>query len=1136
MTGRLFGPLGSAPGAEGLPGCRLQRLEVLNWGTFDTKVWSLELAGHNALLTGDIGSGKSTFIDALTTLLLPAHRVAYNKAAGGAARERDLRSYVLGYYKSERDEATGASRPVGLRDIRSYSVILGVFANAGYGNTVTVAQVFRAQSQGQPERFYVVADSELSIPKHFCDFGDELAMLRKKLRDFDAKVHDSFPEYGKDFRRRLGIDSEQAMDLFHQTVSMKAVDNLNDFVRNHMLEPFDAKARVASLVDHFDNLTRAHDAVLRARAQLELLGPLVEELDRCDELASAITAAEGQLRALPLWCAAERARLLEAELTRLAAETTKTEAALAAEHVALGQSEAKDRQLGVQIARSGGDRLAAIDEQIASAKRAEPDRRKKFDRFNHLLREAGLDPVSIAEQFQVTQERAELRRAQLDEQEARLQNDLTERRHEHRTLEEEGSAVNEELKSLASRKTNLPRHSLELRAALCADLGIAAETLPFAGELIAVRDDCRDWEGAAERVLRGFALSLVVPDAHYDAVAAWIDGRHLGARLVYYRLPAQLSPRPSGPRQAAHPLMVDMLEINPESTFGPWLAAELERRADHACVESVAAFRTTDKAVTRQGQIKERNRHEKDDRSRIDDRRQYVLGWSNEQKIRALIEHGETLQRRLGECSAAITGLQTKLKTVSGSLNGLMGLREYASWEDLDWRALVKLVADLEAEARRIRSSSDELAALTAEQQQVQAEIEEQKGRLSGLERRKGALENRQATARELLHRAQRTLGDRSTPGALSAELEAVGALMVSRVGAGALDLAALDEVERDSEAFLHHRRDQARDDHGRAESRVVRAMGRFRAAYPGEAAELDDSPASGPGYRQLHQRVAGDDLPRFEREFKEYLNQNTIREIASLSAQLNKQETIIRERVEMINESLFGIDYNPGRYIRLVPDRTPNTEIKEFREELARCTGGIVGADGADQYSEERFLQVKRLVDRFKGREGFADQDATWTKRVTDVRQWFVFSASERWRDDHREHENYTDSAGKSGGQKEKLAYTILAASLAYQFKLDFHAERSKAFRFVAIDEAFGRGSDDSTRYALSLFTSLGLQLLIVTPLQKIHVIEPHVQAVGFVDNLDGNYSRLQCLTIEEYHRRRQQGAGEQRPHANET
>ena len=85
-------------------GFRLARLEVLNWGTFDKRVWRYELDGRNGLLTGDIGSGKSTLVDAITTLLVPAHRVAYNKAAGAEARERTLRSYVLGHYKSS---ATG---------------------------------------------------------------------------------------------------------------------------------------------------------------------------------------------------------------------------------------------------------------------------------------------------------------------------------------------------------------------------------------------------------------------------------------------------------------------------------------------------------------------------------------------------------------------------------------------------------------------------------------------------------------------------------------------------------------------------------------------------------------------------------------------------------------------------------------------------------------------------------------------------------------------------------------------------------------------------------------------------------------------------------------------------------------------
>ena len=303
--------------------------------------------------------------------------------------------------------------------------------------------------------------------------------------------------------------------------------------------------------------------------------------------------------------------------------------------------------------------------------------------------------------------------------------------------------------------------------------------------------------------------------------------------------------------------------------------------------------------------------------------------------------------------------------------------------------------------------------------------------------------------------------------------------------------------------------------------NKIVSRMGDFRKQYPLETADFDDSVLSAGGYRDLHRRLVDDDLPRFQRQFKTYLNTNTIRDIAGFHSQLNKQGQLIRERVATINESLVGVDYNPGRYIRLEAQRTPNVEIRDFAAELRACTDDSISGDGSDQYSEQKFLQVSRIIERFSGREGQAEADAAWTRRVTDVRNWYIFSASERWREDDTEYENYTDSGGKSGGQKEKLAYTILAASLAYQFKLEWGATRSKTFRFVVIDEAFGRGSDESTRFALELFRRLGLQLLIVTPLQKIHVIEPYVSAVGFVDNPEHNNSRLQTLTIEEYRAR---------------
>ena len=80
------------------PGMRLAAVEVFNWGTFGKRVWHLNLNGDYALLTGDIGSGKSTFVDAITTLLVPAHRIAGKPAAGGSRpNRRQATMRELGY-------------------------------------------------------------------------------------------------------------------------------------------------------------------------------------------------------------------------------------------------------------------------------------------------------------------------------------------------------------------------------------------------------------------------------------------------------------------------------------------------------------------------------------------------------------------------------------------------------------------------------------------------------------------------------------------------------------------------------------------------------------------------------------------------------------------------------------------------------------------------------------------------------------------------------------------------------------------------------------------------------------------------------------------------------------------------------
>ena len=1106
-----------------MTGFRLARLELYNWGTFGGRVWSLGLEGQNTLLTGDIGSGKSTIVDAVTTLLLPSQRISYNKAAGAETRERSLRSYVLGYYKTERNEVTGDTSQVALRDASDYSVILGVFTNPGYDATVSLAQVFWLRSgdaAGQPDRFYVTADRPLSVTGDFAEFGSDMSTLRRRLRTADGvRVHEGFPDYGKDFRRRLGIESEQAMELFHQTVSMKSVGNLTDFVRDHMLEPFDAAKAVAGIVAHFEDLAKAHDAVRRAEAQLAELTPLLKDCDSADAVRAEIAALDAQRAALGYYFADLKAGLTGRELDEIATEQARLHAQRDGLEATLARLRDRETNLRVELAGHGGNRLAEIERQLADCDQTCQARMGKAERFAALLADADLGPVETGEQFAVRRREITATRDAAKQDLADQQNALTETGVRRKALQDEAAEVNAELRSLRERKTNIPKKQLELRGWLGRELRIGEDSLPFAGELVAVREDEADWEGAAERLLRGFALSLLVPDEHYAAVSDWIDGHHLKDRVVYYRVPEPSRIREASARPAPGTLAAKLTVR--DTPFAGWLEHELSRRADHVCVATMAEFRRMSRAITRAGQIKGGGRHEKDDRFRIDDRRQYVLGWSNQRKLDALLDQAGTLAVRLSEVAAEQERHEKARDAAIERGQVLAGLEQTQEFAEIDWQSVVIRAEQLRAEQRELEAASTELARLNRELDKVKELISGADEQLRALNGRLGELGGQQHVAEGVLREAHEILAEDACEPA-KGQFAAIGEMLARAGQPVPATAAACDRAETTAGTEITTLTAKRSDRLSRLSNKIVAAMGEFRRQYPVETTELDDSLDSADGYRELHGRLTGDDLPRFRQQFKTYLNQNTIRDIAGFQSQLNKQAELIRERIATINSSLVGVDYNPGRYIRLEPLPSPHGDIRDFRGDLRACTDDAVSGEDSDHYSEQKFLQVSQIIERFRGREGMSEADRRWTKFVTDVRNWYTFAASERYREDDEEYEHYADSGGKSGGQKEKLAYTILAASLAYQFKLEWGAAKSRTFRFAVIDEAFGRGSDESTRFALELFGRLGLQLLIVTPLQKIHVIEPYVSAVGFVDNPRSNDSRLQTLTIEEYQARR--------------
>ncbi|MCC5873193.1 MAG: ATP-dependent exonuclease SbcCD, C subunit-like protein, partial [Gammaproteobacteria bacterium] len=443
---------------DGSKGFRLHRCEVYNWGTFDGRVWSLRPEGHNALLTGDIGSGKSTLVDAITTLLVPAQRITYNKAAGADARERSLRTYVLGHYRAERGDDGLAARAVALRDHHSYSVILAHFYNESLQHHVTLAQVFWIRdAKGQPDRFYVVADRSLGIATDFTDFGSDINELRRRLRKADqVELFDTFPPYGKAFRRRFGIAGDQAMELFNQTVSLKSVGNLTEFVRDHMLEPFAVDERIDQLIGHFDDLDRAHQAVVNAREQVEALSPLIRDADQFNASEQRAVTLRSCRDALQPYFAGLRATLLEERIERLGQEIGRLDARVnGLEQTRGSQAERRD-DLRQAIAASGGDHIEKLKTEIGRLQQEQDRRHASASTYRGLIEALDWPEPADETGFRDNQERAQQEAEGIAERRSDLQNALTDAEVAFRDLKSRHDDLQTELTSLRQRRSNLP--------------------------------------------------------------------------------------------------------------------------------------------------------------------------------------------------------------------------------------------------------------------------------------------------------------------------------------------------------------------------------------------------------------------------------------------------------------------------------------------------------------------------------------------------------------------------------------------------------------------------------------------------------------------------------------------------------
>ena len=1099
-------------------GFRLAKLELFNWGTFDSSrghVHTVRPDGATTLLIGQNGSGKSTLVDAILTLLVRPVVRNYNVAAGAQKQERDERSYVKGACgRLGRDDDNRAEVQYLRGDGSHYSALLACFRNEA-GAAFTVAQVLYLDGEGQPQKVYCFSEEERSIAEHCANLPDT-GKLRQQMERRGFRATTSYTEYHKWFARVTGVRAK-AMDMFNQTVAVKDIQSLNRFIREHMLEAKPWGERIDALQSHFTQLSEAHRSLVRVRQQFELLLPVEAKGKTYRAKAEEYAAAERVLAAADTFFRAKTVELFEPECARLRGELEENAARRCAIDSELHDLAESIRTTRNEIEQSGGQRLREIPHLLRRARDAAEAARAARLRFDRALQAAGItDAVPDVAAL------AALRR-RLPEAAARIAGDLRALDDERNRAVVDREAVRRqededqrELAALVDRQGNLPAALAEARRRLCESVRVSERELPFVAELVAVRPDQRDWQPSIEMVLRGFALSLLVPARYYATVSRYVDrtrieDRHgVGQRLTYHRVGEVNVPRNLPP---LHPQsLVRKLDLRDGHPLVAWVRAELEARHDYQCCETVDEFQAARAfAVTRQRHVKRNEvRHDKDDRDQAVDPRRFVLGWDNREKRRLLAEGLVRVRGQARTLDERVRGLAASMETLRHQNAALAQLVAVADFATIDAGAYERQAEALEREKAALEAGNHALGLLKQRLVEDEASVARLQAERDACVVRQDRLSTFVLEGERALFNARHVLDERRTSGEFEAHAESfagIAAVVADRpLSAGTL----VEEEQR----FGRQQRglvDRLRCELEPERQALCDAMHHYLNKFPEDGADLAARGEYLDSFCALCDHVRRDDLPRYEARFKERLNEKVTQEIGLLHGALQTERGEIESKVELLNRSLRQLEYRPGTYIRLEPRAVRDREIVDFQAGLRECLSGSF--EGTPEADEARFVKIEKFLARLR-------DEQRWREKVTDVRRWFDFAAREMEEGTDVERVYYEDSAGLSGGEKAKLAFTILVAAIAYKYDIDPDRPSSERFGFVVVDEMFSKVDDLYAQYALELFAKFGLQLLIVAPLDaKARVTEPYVGCyLHVVKDPQANISEIFSMTAREF------------------
>ncbi|MEM1123273.1 MAG: ATP-binding protein, partial [Bacteroidota bacterium] len=624
-------------------GFRLQYMELLNWGTFDKQIFRIAPTGNNSLLTGANGSGKTTFVDALVTLLVPLKKDRFYNQSSGVEKKGDRTedSYVLGHYGNIQKDGELSARTQSLRKKeKAHSVLLANFLNAS-DKTITLFQV-RYFSNGQLKRVFGLAHQAMTIAVDFSNFDNRgnwrrrldsaynTNAKRKQLEFFRGPT-----EYANRLTRLFGMRSLRALNLFNQVVGIKVLGDLNDFIRQNMLVGKDTEAHYIELKESFLTLMKAKNNIDKAKEQIAQLKPVNDYANRLTETKAAIQNAQLEKREGGFWFAQKEKELCRREIEQLTTKITVLDDAiilLKEQQEELREQEAK---LRVQIRDSEvGKQIRELEKEIRELAKKRDNRQGKLEKYNAVAQKLALTVNPNETIFYQQREQAKAQKQLCEKAMEQVNEELRQAKNMEDALAKQLEEGMRTVRMLQANKNNISGRVAEIRNELLTVTGATKEEIPFIGELIKVDEPEKAWEGAIEKVLHNFALRLIVPEKYYRPVNQYVNETNLGGRITYQRYRERATASYLNPPNPNPNALIHKLSFKPQNPYKDWVEHQINTQFNYTCADSLESFNRLEKAITKNRLIKfGHGKHEKDDRRWVLSKENYVLGWDNKEKL-----------------------------------------------------------------------------------------------------------------------------------------------------------------------------------------------------------------------------------------------------------------------------------------------------------------------------------------------------------------------------------------------------------------------------------------------------------------------------------------------------------------------